>query len=669
MADSDQYLVEIRPRIASGRLRDIVGKSPGVFLLHAAFRRALRSQHRLRNGLPSLVIVIVDTEEIGDVYRKAAELALRARIEPWQHLRRQSQAVVHVLPQLSRKKSKSKTLSFLEEYGRFDSVLVLARNRSDLPEELAILADGVVDLEPPTADHINAARLFLGRQPLEEAVATAIGRLDLPLMVTLTTKARVSPEVVRKLNAANPAPATEAVPFLEELPGYGRAKEWGLAFVEDVRRFGCGEMDWGHLDRGVLLHGPPGTGKTLLAQALAKSAGLPLITASVSQWQSYGHLGDLLGAMRRTFETAQAQQPSIIFLDELDAIGDRTQFANNHANYSRQVVNYLLESIDGAGGRHQIVVIGATNFPEAIDDALLRSGRLERHIRIGLPNERERFDILQFHLKLTDDMAGLRDIAADLEGWNGADLEMIAREARRIGRRQSRPVQVADVASSLPPVQELSEESLRRIAVHEAGHAIVVHVLSPRAKISVAIRRQVRLLGSKARLRGGAVRYELPEDERSLDTRDQFESLICRLLAGAAAEEIVLGCRSSGFSGSKGSDLDEATVLATQMAASFGMGRSLPFLIESRQVTTESARRLPNALREDVSRILDQQYSRATAILIEHSALLDRVAAELFDRATLTAGDFDELIAGCAAAPRQAAPKVTAGVTQSPFSD
>nr|WP_246733229.1 AAA family ATPase [Rhizobium ruizarguesonis] len=408
------------------------------------------------------------------------------------------------------------------------------------------------------------------------------------------------------------------------------------------------------MDRGVLLHGPPGTGKTLFAQALAKSAGLPLITASVSQWQSYGHLGDLLGAMRRTFETAHAQQPAIVFLDELDAIGDRTQFANNHANYSRQVVNYLLESIDGAGGRHQIVVIGATNFPEAIDAALLRSGRLERHIPIGLPDEEERFDILQFHLKLTNDVEGLRDIAADLDCWNGADLEMIAREARRIGRRQSRPVQVADVANALPPVQELSDESLRRIAIHEAGHVIVAQVLSPRAKISVAIRRRVRWLGSQRRQRGGAVRYQLPGDERLLDTRDQLESLICRILAGAAAEETLLGCRSSGFSGSKGSDLDEATILATQMVASYGMGRSLPFLIESHQVTAESARRLPNALREDVNRILDQQYSRATAILIEHSALLDRVATELFERETLTVEDIDELIADSVAETRHA---------------
>ncbi|TAY32404.1 AAA family ATPase [Rhizobium leguminosarum] len=646
MADSDNYLVEIRPRTAARRLRDAVRKAPGVFILHAAFRRALRSQHRLRNGLPSLVIIIVDTEEIGDVYRKAAELALTGRIEPWPHLQRQSKAFVHVLPPPSKKKPKTKTLSFLEEYGRFDFVLVLARRRSDLPEELAILADGVVDLGPPTANHINAARRLLGRKPLDDVTATAIARLDLSMMVTLAGKPRVSLDVVRKLNAAGYPSATETAPSLEELPGYGSAREWGLAFVEDVRRFNRGEMDWGHMDRGILLHGPPGTGKTLFAQALAKSANLPLITASVSQWQSYGHLGDLLGAMRRTFEAAQAQQPAIVFLDELDAIGDRTQFADHHANYSRQVVNYLLESIDGAGGRHQIVVIGATNFPEAIDAALLRSGRLERHIPVGLPDEEERFDILQFHLKLKDGLTELRDIAADLEGWNGADLEMIAREARRIGRRQNRPVHVTDVADSLPPVQELSEESLRRIAIHEAGHVIVAHVLSPHAKISVAVRRRVRWLRSQIRQPGGAVRYESLENERSLDTREQLESLICRKLAGAAAEEVVLGCRSSGFSGSKGSDLDEATILATQMVASYGMGRSMAFLMESRQVTGESASKLPNALREDVSRILDQQYSRATAILIEHSALLERIATALVEKETLTVEEVANLIVG-----------------------
>lgn len=645
MADSDNYLVEIRPGTAARRLRDAVRRAPGVFILQAAFRRALRSQHRLRNGLPSLVVVIVDTEEIGDVHRKAAELALTGRIEPWSHLQRQSKAFVHVLPPPLKRKPKTKPPLFLEEYGRFDFVLVLARRRSDLPEELTILADDVVDLRPPTANHINAARRLLGRQPLDDVTAAAIARLDISMMVTLAGKPRVSLDVVRKLNAAGYPIATATAPPLEELPGFGSAREWGLAFVEDVRRFNRGEMDWGHMDRGILLHGPPGTGKTLFAQALAKSANLPLITASVSQWQSYGHLGDLLRAMRRTFEAAQAQQPAIVFLDELDAIGDRTQFADHHANYSRQVVNYLLESIDGAGGRHQIVVIGATNFPEAIDAALLRSGRLERHIPVGLPDEEERFDILQFHLKLKDGLSELRDIAMDLEGLNGADLEMIAREARKIGRRQNRPVQVTDVTDSLPPVQELSEESLRRIAIHEAGHVIVGHVLSPRAKITVAIRRRARWLGSQVRQRGGAVRYELPENERSLDTREQLESLICLKLAGAAAEEIALGSRSSGFSGSKGSDLDEATILAAQMVASYGMGRSMPFVMESRRVTAERAIRLPNELREDVSRILDQQYSRATAILIEHPALLDSMATELLEKETLAVEDVANIIA------------------------
>ncbi|WP_410171738.1 ATP-dependent metallopeptidase FtsH/Yme1/Tma family protein [Agrobacterium tumefaciens] len=182
--------------------------------------------------------------------------------------------------------------------------------------------------------------------------------------------------------------------------------------------------------------------------------------------------------------------------------------------------------------------------------------------------------------------------------------------------------------------------------MHEAGHVIVAHVLSPRAKISIAIRRRVRWLRSQIRQRGGAVRYESLENERSLDTREQLESLICRKLAGAAAEEIALGCRSSGFSGSKGTDLDEATILATQMVASYGMGRSLAFLMEARHVTTESASRLPNALREDVSRILDQQYSRATAILTEHSALLERIATALVVREALTAEDVANLVAG-----------------------
>lgn len=658
MAGSSDDLFDINPTSAYRRLRSHLRKAPGVFILHAAFRRALRSQHRMRNGLPSFVIVIVDTAEISDSHRKAAEYALTGRVEPWPHLRSKSKSYVYVLDLPSKKQPKPGT-AILEEHGMYDSVIVLARNRSEVPEELTILADDMVDLEPPTAAHINAVRQLLGRSRLDASTAAAVASVDFSVMVPLACKPQVSLDVVRRLATISQAPNDDGKPRLEELPGYGRAKEWALAFVEDMRSFRRGQMDWAHMDRGVLLYGPPGTGKTLFAQALAKSADLPLITASVSQWQSYGHLGDLLGAMRRTFETAQAQQPAIVFLDELDAIGDRTRFADHHASYSRQVVNYLLEAIDGAGGRHQIIVIGATNYPEAIDAALLRSGRLERHISMGLPDNIERFEILQFHLKLTDDIGALKEIAGDLQGWNGADLEMLAREAKRVGRRQSRPVRLADVANSLPLVHELSDETLRRIAIHEAGHVVVAHVLAPGAKISVAIRRRVRWLGSQVRQRGGSAKYELPGDERSLYTRDHFESLICRMLAGAAAEESLLGYRSSGFSGSKGSDLDRATILATQMVASYGMGKSLQFHIEAGQVTAESVKQLPNEVGLNVSRILKQQYLRATAILIKNAALLDKIAVELVRRETLTAMDVDALIArnvaatqdGCLPAP------------------
>ncbi|TBH59778.1 AAA family ATPase [Rhizobium leguminosarum] len=653
MANSGDYLVEFRTKGSPQRLRDAVKKAPGLFLLNASFRRALRSQHRLRNGLTFMVVVITGTEEITQAHRKAAELALSGGIEFWPHPRRESRAYIHVLDPPSRKKIRTPA-PVVEWQGQHDFVLVLARNRSNVPDDLKIIADDVVDLAGPTTRHIKAVRRLLGREPVDDVTAAAIASLNFSALVSAVCRPRVSLEIVQRLAAASRPVAIDPVPRLEDLPGYGSAREWALTFVEDVDRCKRGEMDWSHMDRGVLLYGPPGTGKTLLAQAIARSAGLPLIVASVSGWQSYGHLGNLLEAMRRTFEMAQAQQPAIVFLDEIDAIGDRTRFADNHANYSRQVVNYLLESIDGAGGRQQVIVIGATNYPEAIDAALLRSGRLERHIPIMLPDKDERFEILRFHLCLKEGLEELREIAADLEGWTGADLEMLTREATRIGRRQNRPAELDDVAKSLPPVQELSEESARRIAVHEAGHVVVAHVLSPRSRISVSMRRQFRWIGSESRQRGGTAKYEAPDDDRAVDTRQHLESFICRALAGAAAEEHFLGCRSNGFSGSKGSDLDEATVVATQMVVSYGMSKSLAFLTESRHVTAESTRRLPNSLREEVDRILEEQYSRALSIVAEHAISLDRLATALLEKGTLTADDVDDLIAGHQIAGRNA---------------
>jgi len=530
----------------------------------------------------------------------------------------------------------------LEEHGKYDFIIVLARSRSEIPSDLAISAEAIVDLARPTVEHIHAARRLLGRRPFSEETAKIVAALDFSLLVPVVSKHDLSAAEAGRLTAAVVGVSADS-PSLEDLPGYGQARVWARGFIADLARVKSGALDWAEMGRGVLLHGPPGTGKTLFARAFARSAGLPLIAASVSRWQSFGHLGDLLGAMRESFEEARAKQPSILFLDELDSIGDRAKFSGNYVDYSRQVVNFLLECIDGAQGRDQVVVIAATNYADVIDPALLRSGRIERHIKIELPDAEERFEILRYHLGIKDPEHALRLIAVDLEGWNGADLDMLAREAKQRGRSFQRTVQIDDVIESLPPLQELSDAEARRVAVHEAGHVVAACVLSPGCRVSVSVRKKFRWFDSKE-IAPGMTRYKFSSEDRLLQTREVFEDLICRALAGAAAEEHVLGSRSTGFSGSMGSDLETATVIATRMLCSYGLGGSLPFLIETHNVNSTYASKLPNDLRGEVGRILDQQYSRAKLIVVEHAITLEEIAAELLERGTLSVDEVAAIV-------------------------
>jgi ATP-dependent Zn protease len=338
-----------------------------------------------------------------------------------------------------------------------------------------------------------------------------------------------------------------------------------------------------------------------------------------------------------------------LFLDELASIGDRAKFSGNHVDYSRQVVNFLLECIDGAQGRDRVVVVAATNYADVIDPALLRSGRIERHIKIELPDAEERFDILRYHLGIKDPEDALRTIAVDLEGWSGADLEMLAREAKQRGRSLRHAVQVDDVIKSLPPLQELSDSQARRIALHEAGHVVAACVLFPGCRVSVSLRKEFRWFDSK-RVAPGATLFEISGEDQLLQTREALEDFICRALAGAAAEEHALGSRSNGFSGSVGSDLETATVIAARMLCSYGLGRNLAFLMETTKVESSFATRLPNDLRGEVGRILDEQYLRAKLLVAERTSTLEEIAGELLEKGALTADEVAAIVSRNAAA-------------------
>jgi len=418
-----------------------------------------------------------------------------------------------------------------------------------------------------------------------------------------------------KLAKETPAdPVTERREELDVLKGFGDASSWARELVQDIRDWRDKRLSWSDIDTGCLLYGPPGTGKTRFASGLALACNLRLEVSSVSRWQASGDgaLGDTLKAMYTAFAVAKQNAPCLLFIDEFDSIGDRDTFPARHAAYSTQVVNALLECMDGITGREGVVVLGACNHPEKIDPALLRSGRMEKHIHFPMPDAAARAEILAFHLPSLSGEPVLQEIAARMPGQTGADIERVAREARRIARRQSRHVSIDDVQSLVTAPLPLDEAAQHRVAVHEAGHAVVAHALRLGQIERVEIFDNLHSFPTVKNTMGETIINTPPQ---RFTTAWDAKKMITMHVAGAAAEELIFGLRSDWSTGSTDSDFAKATTLAIRMLTEQGFGHSLYFLPRSVDLTRPSDLWKELDLRDEVSEILREQYQRARDIL------------------------------------------------------
>ncbi|WP_109095944.1 AAA family ATPase [Azospirillum sp. TSH64] len=430
---------------------------------------------------------------------------------------------------------------------------------------------------------------------------------------------------------------------LDQMHGMEEAVAWGTALARDLEDYRRGRLPWSAVDHGVLLFGPPGTGKTTFARALAGTCGVPLICGSLYQWQAAGHLGDLLKAMRATFNEARAMAPSILFIDEIDSFGVRAAFKHEYRDYSIQVVNALLEELDGVRGREGAVVVGACNTADRMDPAILRSGRLDRTIHVPRPGKEALAEILRHHLggDLPDvDLAAAALLAL---GSTGADCERWVRGARRRARHGSRAMTGDDLLEEIRGTRHArSTEEAYRYAIHEAGHALVLAVERPGALVIASIRETSDSQGgvvSDGRLRGPVTRKEIAGELRMM-------------LAGRAAEEVVFGDVSAGAGGSEDSDLARATALAVSALHAYGLDDGEDGLLW-RGMPTPDALAAMLAVRPDLGKritvILATAYAEAKDLIVRHRPGLDAVAQLLVERETVGGKEIEALVSSAQA--------------------
>ncbi len=410
------------------------------------------------------------------------------------------------------------------------------------------------------------------------------------------------------------------------------------------------------IPKGVLLVGPPGTGKTYLSKSVSGEAGVPFFSISGSDFVEM-FVGVGASRVRDLFDQAKKNAPCIIFIDEIDAVGRRRGAGLGGGNDEReQTLNQLLVEMDGFSGNEGIIIIAATNRPDILDPALMRPGRFDRQVHVGLPDVKAREDILKIHVKkkpLSDDV-DLEIVAKRTPGFTPADLENAMNEAALLTARQNKTLITMDIieeaitkviAGPEKRSKVISENEKKLTAYHEAGHAVVARLSSKKDPVHM-----ITIIP-----RGGAGGFTmyLPEEDRSYRSKTDMEENIVRLLGGRVAEKLALDDISTGAS----NDIERATKIARAMVTTYGMSDSLGPMTygtndeevflgrdfnKIRNYSEEVAAKIDNEMR----RIIDNAYHKTETLLSENMEKLDRVAQALLEKETITGKEFEMLFDG-----------------------
>ncbi len=410
------------------------------------------------------------------------------------------------------------------------------------------------------------------------------------------------------------------------------------------------------IPKGVLLVGPPGTGKTLMARAVAGEAGVPFFSISGSEFVEM-FVGVGASRVRDLFEQAKRNSPCIIFVDEIDAVGRHRGAGLGGGHDEReQTLNQILVEMDGFDTGTNIIVMAATNRADILDPALLRPGRFDRRVILDNPDLRGRTAILKVHSngKPLEEEVDLERVARQTVGFSGADLANLVNEAAILAaRRMKKLIGMPEFSESIDRVtagperrsRVISEHEKEITAYHEAGHALVAHVLpdaDPVAKVTIIARGQA-----------GGYTKTMPEEDRNLITSNQLEARLAMAMGGRAAEELIFGETTTGAS----NDLEQATNIARTMVTRFGMSKKLgprtfgkrdELVFLGREISEQRdySDSVAEQIDDEVHSLVDSAYRTAERILEEYRINLDRISSYLMENETIEGDQFADIFSG-----------------------
>ena len=516
--------------------------------------------------------------------------------------------------------------------------LVVSQSEKGIITDYNYAAEGRTNWLSTLLPYVLAAMAFILLMNLIARTGGAGGGVNDKMARFGEARIQDIPNDGKKVTFKDVAGADEEKEELEEI----------VQFLRDPKRY----TELGaHIPKGVLLVGPPGTGKTLLAKAVAGEADTAFLSISGSDFVEM-YVGVGASRVRDLFEQAKKQSPAIVFIDEIDAVGrQRGSGLGGGHDEREQTLNQLLVEMDGFAANEGVVVLAATNRVDILDPALLRPGRFDRQVFVGLPDIKGREEILKIHARgkpLAEDV-DLARVARATAGFTGADLENLLNEAALLTGRQNKKFiteeaihqSVIKVIAGPEKHSRVVPETERRLtAYHEAGHAVVMHALpdlDPVHQITIVPRGQA----------GGMTIY-LPEEDRSYLSRNYMLDRVAGLLGGRAAEEMMLGDISTGAS----SDIQRATAIARKMVGTYGMSAKMGnvafdaggdevFIGKSMGHTRPYSEQTAAEMDAEIRAIIDEAYRKCREILARYKTELTAVAEYLLEHETMDADTFN----------------------------